>query len=304
MDIEDLEAEGAATGLVIEYKRGRGKPEKIQPSQIPSGLKDLFSTSRTLHDQILGVNEAFRGESTNEVSGQAIQKRVAQTGVSLTSVIDNLFYTRNIVAGILLNLIQNFYTEERTFRILSDSYTNEGDDQVEEISINQPVQDVDPETGEIVSDILNDTTLGRYDIVISDVPTQVTYLDAQLQQALEMRKYGINIPDHRIVKLTTLTDRDDIAKEMSGEANEQQQIAMQAEMEKLQAENEKLKAEASNKNSDSLKNAADIAATLSESPGLIDIFYNIVEYQKSQQTQQEPQMEQMPQQNTGLGNFF
>jgi hypothetical protein len=305
MDVEDLEAEGAATGLVVEYKRGSTKPEKIQPNQIPSGLKDLFNTSRDLHDQVLGVSESFRGEATNEVSGQAIQSRVAQTGVGLTSVIDNLFYTRNLVATILLNLIQNFYTEERTFRILSDSYTNEGEDEVEEITINQQTEDVDPETGEIVSEILNDTTLGKYDIVISDVPTQVTYLDAQLKQALEMRKYGINIPDHRIVKLTTLTDRDDIAKEMSGEANEQQQLAMQAEMEKLQAENDKLRAEASNKDSASLKNAADIAATLSESPGLIDIFYNIVEYQKQQQmeTSSGPPQNIQPQQDS-LGNFF
>lgn len=294
MDTEDLEREGASTGLVIEYKRGATKPGKIDPNTIPTGLKDIFNTSRDLHDQILGVNEAFRGEKTNEVSGQAIQQRVSQTGVGLTSIIDNLFYTRNLLASILLNLIQNFYTEERTFRILSDSVLEED----EEITINQEVDNgVDEETGEAVTSLLNDVTVGKYDIVISDVPTQVTYLDAQFTQGLELRKYGINIPDDEMIRMSTLTRREEIAKKVSGEANEAQQQQMQAQMEQLKAEVNKLKADADNKDQDTIKKAAEVAKMIAENPSIAPIIDNVLNTgQQQKQEQQQQQQEQQEQQ--------
>lgn len=305
MDTEDLEREGASTGLVIEYKRGSTPPKKIESNTIPSGLKDIFNTSRDLHDQILGVNEAFRGEKTNEVSGQAIQQRVSQTGVGLTSIIDNLFYTRNLLASILLNLIQNFYTEERTFRIISDSVLEED----EEITINQEVDNgIDEETGEAVTSLLNDVTVGKYDIVISDVPTQVTYLDAQFTQGLELRKYGINIPDDEMIRMSTLTRREEIAKKVSGEANEQQQQQLMTQLEQLKAEIDKLKADADNKESDTIKKAAEVAKMIAENPSIapiLDNVLNMTEQREIQEDQQEMQ-QQAPQeqlQQNRLGQF-
>jgi len=305
MDIEDLEQEGASTGLVIEYGRGRTPPQKIEPNQIPTGLKDIFNTSRELHDQILGVNEAFRGERTNEVSGQAIQQRVSQTGVGLTSIIDNLFFTRNLVAEIILNYIQTFYTEARTFRIMSDSRMEE---QSEEVQINQEIEDIDPETQEAVTSIINDVTVGKYDIVISDVPTQVTYLDAQFQQGLEMRKFGIQVPDDEMILMSTLTRRNEIAKKVSGEANEAQQQQMQIQIEQLQAENEKLKQEAESKQKDALKKAAEVAKMISEDPTVAPILEQVLGMvgtpQDIQQTPQQPQVQENMPQQPQLGNFF
>jgi hypothetical protein len=227
-------------------------------------------TLRDLHDQILGVNEAFRGEKTNEVSGQAIQKRVQQTAVGLTSIIDNLFYTRNILATHMLSLFQNFYTEERVFNILSGS--EEG---TEKVAVNQEVEE-ESETGEIVTKIVNDVTLGKYDIVISDVPTQVTYLDAQLQQALELKKYGINIPDDEMIRMTTLTRREEIAKRMTGEGNKQAQEAKDVQIEQLKAELIKSRAEAENKEQDSIKKAAEVAKMIAENPSVAALLEKVL----------------------------
>lgn len=270
MDDEDLATEGASTGLHIVYKRGRQKPEKIQPNPIPTGLKDIFMTLRDLHDQILGVNEAFRGEKTNEVSGQAIQKRVQQTAVGLTSVIDNLFFSRNILATHMLSLFQNFYTEERIFNIIS------GDEEgTEQVAVNQEVTEEDG-SGEIVTKIVNDVTLGKYDIVISDVPTQVTYLDAQLSQALELKKFGINIPDDEMIRMTTLTRREEIAKRMTGEGNKQAQEAKETQIAQLKAELGKARAEAENKEQDSIKKAAEVAKMIAENPSVAALLEKVL----------------------------
>lgn len=305
MDVEDLEQEGASTGLVIEYKKGYTPPQKIEPNQIPTGLKDIFNTSRDLHDQILGVNESFRGEKTNEVSGQAIQQRVSQTAVGLTSVIDNLFYTRNLVASIILNLIQNFYTEQRSYRIVVDPSTEE----VEEFDINQE-EVMEDEEGNIIAMIHNDITVGKYDIVIADVPTQVTYLNAQFQQALEMRKYGIQIPDDEMIRMSTLSRRDEIAKKVSGEASEAQEQMMQKQMEMLEEQVNKLRAEIENKGSDDIKKMAEVAKMIAENPAVAPILENVFGLKEQMQaTQVQPQqmpqqqMMPMPQQQPALGSF-
>lgn len=302
MDIEDLEQEGAATGLVIEHKRASKEPRKIEPNQIPTGLKDIFNTSRGLHDQILGITEAFRGESTNEVSGQAIQQRVAQTGIGLTSVIDNLFYTRNLVAEILLNLIQNFYTEERVFRIVSDMEIEE-EDQEEELTINQEVREYDEETGEVVTNILNDVTVGKYDIVISDVPTQVTYLNAQFQQGLDLRKFGIQVPDDEMIMMSTLTRRNEIAKKVRGEANKEQEKALQAQMEQLRAEVDNLKAESQNTSQDTIKKAAEVANMIAENPNISPLIENMLGLNSVINKKTQTMPEEVVQQQPGLGNF-
>jgi len=59
MEIEDLEQEGSKTGLVLEYKKGRPAPEKIEPNAIPPGLKDMAASGVELLQLISGVTEAF-----------------------------------------------------------------------------------------------------------------------------------------------------------------------------------------------------------------------------------------------------
>ena len=60
MEVEDLESRGAETGLVIEVKAGRERPEKIEPNQIPTGLKDMINSGIDLIRMISGVSETFQ----------------------------------------------------------------------------------------------------------------------------------------------------------------------------------------------------------------------------------------------------
>jgi hypothetical protein len=263
MDDEDLEQEGASTGLHIVYKRGYDKPEKIVPNQIPSGLSEFLQTSIAIHDRLLGVSEAFRGDRSNEVSGRALQERVNQTAVGLSSVIDNLFYTRNILARILLYMIQNFYTEERTFRIVVDRPTGEE----EEIKINYEDE---------ISGIMNDITIGKYDVVISDVPTQINYQQGQLAEALEFRKYGVAIPDDEMVRLSTLTRKDEIAKRMSGEGNEAQAQMQEMQMKQFESQLRETNAKAEKTEQDTIKLAADVAKMIAENPAVASIMQQII----------------------------
>lgn len=292
MDTEDLTSNGADTGLVLEHKRGSNAPKKIEPNQIPSGLKDLVTSSVDLIRLISGVSETFQGGKGPEVSGTAIQSRVQQSAIQLATPVDNLFKTRNMIAERLLKLIQTYYTDERAFLIIGQDI-EEGEDQ--QVDINKE----DPDTGEI----LNDVTKGRYDVVIADVPTQITFQNAQMSQAIELRKYGIEIPDDEMVRMSTLTRKDKIAAKMTGEASqaEQEQAAAEAKLqiETLEATIEKLEAESNKQHMEAAAKAADIATQIAANPSiapLIDTLLNTyTEDEEEMQEEHAGGMQDMPQ---------
>jgi len=290
METEDLEDRGGETGLVLEYKAGRQKPEKIEPNQIPTGLKDMVTSGVDLVRLISGVSETFQGGKGPEVSGVAIQSRVHQSAIQLATPIDNLFRTRNMIAERLLKLIQQFYTAERSFVI---THENTEEDENEEVTINEQVA----ETG----DILNDVTVGKYDVVIADVPTQITFQNAQFQQAIEMRKFGVEIPDDEMIRMSTLARKQEIAKKVSGDPSEEQIQAQQMEIEQLQQEIEKLEGEALNKRVDSVKKAAEAAQMIAANPSIAPLMDVMLEEGTAANTMEEQAPEQPIDENIALG---
>lgn len=256
MEVEDLEEHGSDTGLVLEVRQGAQRPEKIQPNQIPSGLDSLVQKAVELIRLISGVSDTFQGGKSNEISGIAIQSKVQQSVVQLATAVDNLQRTRHMIGERILELIQKFITDERTFLI-----TTHGKDQPNiEVTLNKA-----DETGKI----LNDVTTGVYEVVIADVPTSITFDQAQLALAIEMRKYGVNIPDKYMVLMSGLSMKKEISDEISGQTQDpEQQKALQAQTEQLEAMKEKLEAEAHDRHANAQRKLIEVAKVIREQPGI------------------------------------
>ena len=60
-------------------------------------------------------------------------------------------------------------------------------------------------------EIINDVTLGEYDLVVSSRPARDNYEDAQFSYALQMREAGVMIPDDVVIRHSPLDDKDEIA---------------------------------------------------------------------------------------------
>lgn len=206
MDTEDLETTGAQTGLVLEYKAGATKPEKIQPNQVPTGVDRLIDrATQALKD--VTVPEAMRGMGGNDEAGVAIQSKQFASQQQLATPLDNLAYTRKLVAIRVLKLIQRYYDSYRVFRITeTDPMTGKPKEEVLEIN------KFDPATNAYI----NDVTVGTYDVVISEQPMQVTFENSQFKQAIEMRREGVRLPDTTVVRYSNLTDKQAILEEMAG----------------------------------------------------------------------------------------
>lgn len=206
MTMDELEQVGARTGLVIEYKKGSTAPQKIQPNQVPTGVDRIIDRAdKALKD--VTVPEAMRGQQGPEVSGIAIQAKQFASQQQLAVPLDNLAYTRRLLAKRILKLIQTYYDSHRIFRITeTDPLTGKQVENTLEINKFDPAQ----------GGYLNDVTIGTYDVVVTEQPMQVTFQNSQFQQALEMRKSGIAIPDPQVIRYSNLADKHEILASMQG----------------------------------------------------------------------------------------
>lgn len=230
MTADQLAQNGAKTGTVIEYAPNAQPPAKIQPNQIPTGLDNIGKKSAQDIKDISGISDAMLGTEAREVSGRAIEAKLSRGMVQIQVPFDNLNRTRTLLARHMLELIQQYYTDHRVLRI-----TDRLDmAKTEMVEVNAP----DPTGG-----VLNDLTLGEYDVTVTDVPSRATYNDAQFVEALSMREAGIMVPDHVVIQYSHLENKHELVeqmKQMTGFAppspEEQEMMQMQAEMDMQMAQ--------------------------------------------------------------------
>jgi hypothetical protein len=247
MTADDLEEHGAETGLVLEYNRGSTPPTKINPNSIPTGLDRIAQKAQANIQSISGINDSMLGTDSAEVSGVAIQAKQNRGAVMIQVPLDNLRKSRQYLAERILDLVQGFYTEQRVIQV-----TNEDDPMKprEEMVVNQ----MTPE-----GEIINNLTIGEYDVVVATAPARDSFDEVQFAEALNLRQVGVSIPDDAIIEYSHLARKGELAKRirmMTGveQSEEQMQAAamqqeiqmqqVQLELAKMQAEVQKLQSEA------------------------------------------------------------
>ena len=243
MTADDLEEHGAETGLVLEYNRGSTPPGKIPPNQIPTGLDRISQKAAQNIKQISGITEAMLGMDSPEVSGVAIQAKQNRGSMLLQVPLDNLAKTRQYLAEKILHMVQSYYTEERIIQVTDESDPFKPRQKLR-------VNEMSPE-GEIV----NDLTLGEYDVIVGTAPARDNFDEMQFAEAIELRGVGVPIPNDMIVEYSHLSRKADIAeriRQMEGTAppsQEQiqlQQFQMESQIRSTQLEIAKLEAEVTN----------------------------------------------------------
>lgn len=232
MTVEELEQKGAMTGLVLEVNEMDGV-DKITPNQVPTGLDRVTFKAEEHIKSVSGVNDSMQGFDREDVAARAIEKkRQAGTTSTLSKPLDNLTRSDFYLARNILDLVQTFYTEPRILTITDGSPMAES----EEVAINQPT----PE-----GEILNDLTIGEYDVVITSVPHRETLEDSEFEQAVALRELGIPIPDDILIDASRLRDKKAIIQRLTGDQNSpeaQEAAERQRRLEEAQTQIEEAKA--------------------------------------------------------------
>lgn len=253
MTTEELEARGAETGLVLVFRSGKTPPAKIPPNQIPTGL-DKAAADSAMHIKVIsGVSDAMLGSESPEVSGVAMDVKLRRGMTQLQVPFTNLAYTRKLLGEKLLELLQDFYTEERVAYVVDLKDPQQRDVAV---PINQPQED---------GSILNDVTVGTFRVVVSTAPPRDNFMETQFAEALSMREVGVMIPDDVIIENSHLARKNEIAdrvRQMQGmgdptpEQIQMQQMQMELMMRMAMAELGELEAKTANLQSQAILNQA------------------------------------------------
>ena len=253
MDTEDLNEIGAMTGLVVEFKKGSNRPEKIQPNQVPQGVDRLIDrATQSLKD--VTVPDSMRGLQGNAISGVAKQADQFASQQQLAVPLDNLAYTRKLLATRVLKLIQRYYDSYRVFKITdTDPMTGKEVESVLEIN----------KFDEATGTYLNDITVGTYDVVISEQPMHVTFENSQFEQALEMRKEGVRIPDATVIRYSNLADKHDILANMQPEPADP---TLEAKAKLIEAQARKADADTTAKSVETQYSAIQTAQVIASTP--------------------------------------
>ncbi len=227
--------------------------DKIQPNQIPSGLDRISYKAEEHIKTISGVSDYMQGFAREDVAAKSVNANKQSGQANLAKVMDNMNRTDFILARNILDMVQEFYTEQRLIFITTDRLTNA----TEQLMVNQPT----PE-GQIV----NNLTLGEYAVVVTNQPERDTFEDSQFDQAMALVEKGIQIPQTFIIQASRLKNKAEIVKSMEGDANSPEaqaaaalkQRADEASVQKLEAEAMQKGADAQLKQAKSQKEIASI----------------------------------------------
>ena len=261
MSADDLEEHGAETGLVLEYNRGSSPPVKIQPNQIPTGLDRISQKAALNIKSISGINDSMLGTDSAEVSGVAIQAKQNRGAIMIQVPLDNLRKTRQYLAEHILKLLQTFYTERRVIRVT---------DEEDPLKPREPMvlNEMTPE-----GRIINDLTLGEYDVVIASAPARDSFDEVQFAEALNLRQVGVAIPDDAIIEYSHLSKKEELAKRIRMLTGQEPPTPEQAEVMAMQQQMaiQKLQLEIAQLEADVRKTQSDAAVNIAKVQDMTDV---------------------------------
>ena len=149
---------------VLRYKQTDidGKPapapQRLQPEPPPAGIMAAAQSMTTDLMQVVGIFDPAQ-LPTGNISGKALQGQQQQVDLTNFHYYDNLTRSIRQTGRVILDLIPHIYDRQRVMRIIGD------DGKPEILTINQYGQD---EEG--ITKILNDVTVGEYDVVMDTGP--------------------------------------------------------------------------------------------------------------------------------------
>jgi hypothetical protein len=153
-------------------------PQRLTPQAIPAASVNAAMAASEDLKAVAGMFDPALGAPGQETSGRMVQARQGQSDMSNYHFYDNLTRAIRHTGVILLDLIPHYYDTQRVIRIL-------GIDGVPQTTtINEKVRD---QFG-AVQQVLNDVTVGTYDVVMDTGPGYQTKRQENSEMLLGLLK--------------------------------------------------------------------------------------------------------------------
>lgn len=232
-DIDEFAEEVSRPDAIIVKKKGYDLKIEADRDLAPAHL-ELMSRSIAMIQQVSGVTDENMGRKTNATSGIAIQARQNQGSLSTAGLFDNLRLASQIHGEKSLSTVEQFFTEEKSFRITNMRGTPEY------ITVNDGM----PE---------NDIVRTKADYVISEDDWRMSVRQAQTAELMQLLTQIAPVAPQVVMVLLDLLvekmdipNRDEIVRRIRQATGmrdpdaegptpeEQQRMAKQAQQEAMQ----------------------------------------------------------------------
>jgi hypothetical protein len=144
-----------------------GAPQRQPMADVPAGNLQMCAIARDNIKATTGIYDASLGARGNETSGKGIQARQRQGDIANFHYSDNLSRAIRHLGRCIVSYLPAIYDTPRVLRLLGE----DGSATTAEINTVKREQD---ELGQTIERVLNDLTVGEYDVVISSGPAYST----------------------------------------------------------------------------------------------------------------------------------
>ena len=145
-------------------------PQRLQPQSVPAASVNAAMAASEDLKAVAGMFDPSLGAPGNETSGKMVAQRQGQSDLSNYHFYDNLTRSIRATGIILLDLIPHYYNQQRVIRTIGE------DGNPESVTINERTADK----------VLNDLSVGRYDVIMSTGPGYDTKRQESAQMMLDM----------------------------------------------------------------------------------------------------------------------
>jgi len=217
-----LEEEWARAGTaVIEFDPELGQPIVAGPVPLPNELYKNESDAKADIERILGIYALMQGDqgaAPQTYKGTIALDEFGQRRIK--SKKDDIEEGLNQIARIVVQLIQSYYTSQKTLRLLQPNSLPK------EIIMNQEIYH--NITGEFL-ERLNDVTVGKYDVVCVSGSTLPSNRWARFEYYMQLYQTGI-VDQVEVLKQTDVADMEGVLQRAD------QRNQMQSQIQQLQAQ--------------------------------------------------------------------
>lgn len=148
-------------------------PQRMQPQAVPAASVNAAMSASEDLKAVAGMFDPALGAPGQETSGSMVQQRQQQSDLSNYHFYDNFTRSLRGLGLILLDQIPITYPGERVMRIVG------ADGSPDSITINQ----------QQAEEIINDVTVGRYDVVMETGPGYNTKREEASEKMLQMLRF-------------------------------------------------------------------------------------------------------------------
>ena len=226
MNKKQLEEEWARAGTaVIEFDPELGQPIVAGPVPLPNELYRNEADAKADIERILGIYALMQGDqggAPQTYKGTVALDEFGQRRIK--SKKDDIEAGLNQLAKVVVQLIQAYYTNEKTIRLINPNSIPT------EIALNQDMYD--PVNGQFLQR-LNDVTVGKYDVIVVSGSTLPSNRWARFEYYMQLFQQGI-IDQVEVLKQTDVADMEGVLERAD------QRNQMQAQIQQLQGQVQKL----------------------------------------------------------------